>query len=192
MKRLSADGMSSEVTPADRLWLLRAVQAEGEPRQAVAEALVNLHALRRAGGANVTLTQTVRAYAQPVNPRWYPTGDLFLQSLSSALPRDRPAMVVQANKRERLLSVRTVFDPQTIRAVDAALSGVHRTDVTDYAAPSIDATKKGYTARSEPEPGKNRLWTRKPGFGGYSVTNAARNALPVIALLALALAVWKG
>lgn len=182
-------GQKFVATEADRLWLARAVQAEGEPREAVAAALVNLHALRVSRGYRGALAETVRAYAQPVNPRWYPAGDLFRAARAAAAAAELNALDRQAEARERFHSTRTRFGAGTLAAVAAALAGRHRSDVTDYAAPSIDASKKGYEPRSEAEPGRNRLWSRAPGWGGY-VAAAAGDGAAILALVLAFAAVW--
>ena len=182
MTIISAGGKSLKVTADDRLWLLRAVQAEGEPRRAVAEALVNLWAWQRATGrSEQSLAALVRAYAQPVNPRWYREGDLFLAAKARAPEQDRPAMEAMARRRQEVHSARTVFDQSVMAAVEAALAGVHRGDVTDYAAPNVDASSKGYRARSEAEPGRNRLWTRAPGWEGYAAGGGSAVAVLAVA-----------
>lgn len=52
-----------EVTPEDRLWLLRAVHAEGRVERQVAQTLINLFACLYSGprGRNRTLTELVRS-----------------------------------------------------------------------------------------------------------------------------------
>jgi hypothetical protein len=178
--------MSVKASPADRLWLMRAVQAEGEPRRAVAEALVNLYALHASKGGASSLAEIVRAYAQPVNPRWFESGDLFRAALEKAPEAARPVMLAAARRRERLHSTRNKFDAATLDAVAYALAGVHRTDVTDYAAPNVDAARKGYVARSDAQPGRNRLWTRAPGWAGYVAAAAPSSVVPfLIAALVL-------
>lgn len=184
--------MRVEASAADRLWLLRAVQAEGEPRRAVAEALVNLYAWQRSRGGKASLESIVRAYAQPVNPRWFEGGDLFKTALAKAPEAAKPAMLAAARRRERFHSVRAKFDAGVIEAVAFALAGEHRTDVTDYAAPNVDATSKGYQPRSDAQPGRNRLWTRAPGWAGY-VASSAPSVLPLLlAALVLGAAVLAG
>lgn len=118
-----------EVTPEDRLWLLRAVAREGAPHDLVAQALVNrwayLHDQRP--GLYPTLAELVRAYAQPINPRWMPGGDL----LERRLARLREAGVSQellaaerqrARRRERYAEA-SDFPPHVLEAVAGALEG---------------------------------------------------------------------
>lgn len=167
MPVIKAAGMRDyQVTPNDRLWLLRAVNAEGKVHESVAEALVNLFAATRARGVTQSLERLVRAYAQPVNQRWFPDGDLFMEKLKRE-PQNAVALRSAALRRRDVHSRRVDFPPHVVRAVDYALSGAHQTDVTDYAAHWHDASAK-YVARSEVEPGVNRMWTRFPGWSGYS------------------------
>jgi len=177
MKVTSGNG-SKRVTTDDRLWMLRAVQAEGEPRRDVAQALVNLWMAAGKG----SLASLVRAYAQPVNPRWYLSGDLHKKAASEASSAARLASLESAaRKREQFHSTRTVFDRATHDAVEWALSGQHATDVTDYAAAWVDAARKGYQPRTEAVRGVNRMWTRLPGWRGYTVDGS--NVLPIVCLM---------
>lgn len=139
------------VTPEDELWLLRAVQAEGPNYEMVARALVNLFALGRSLGSTRTLADLVRAYAQPVNPKWAAQGT--------------QAQVA----RRAAAAARVVFSPEVTRAVERALTTSWDQDVTDYAAPGLDASAKGYVRRSEDVRGVNTLWARRPGWRGYDV-----------------------
>lgn len=179
---LKAHEVEYEPTTEDKLWLARAVQAEGKPELRVARALVNLFMLQRAQGRTQTLAGLVRAYAQPVNPRWYEHGDLFL-----AHPRSAHELEVARN-RERVHSTRISFAPLTMRAVREALETPFPSDVTDYGAASLDASMK-YAPRSEPIAGENRFWSRRPGWAGYFT--AASTSVAVWALLfAAAYAAW--
>lgn len=148
------------VTAEDWLWLLRAVAAEGPPEAQVARALVNLHALVRSRGGGHSLASLVRAYAQPVNPAWMHGGE-----------RDAdPAEVSAAERRRARAASAEAFSPEVVLAVHRALSRPYASDVTDYAAPSVDASRKGYEPRSEPRGGENRFWSRAPGWRGYGVS----------------------
>ena len=143
---------------------------------------------------------------QPVNPRWFTNGDLFLRAVKQAEPGKRDAMAVAARRREAVHSTRVTFAEETDRAVMEALGGLHAVDVTDYAAPWVDGAAKGYERRSEkPVPGtptwaRNALWTRRPGWGGYaaeSVTTGRQDgfvtegaAVLVLAAAAALFAAW--
>lgn len=194
---ISAKGMRDyKVTAEDKLWLLRAVHAEGKVHSEVAEALVNLFAATRARGVTQSLERLVRAYAQPVNPRWFPDGDLFLRKLGRE-PDSEVALRAAALRRRDVHSKQVDFPPHVVRAVDYALSGVHQTDVTDYAAHWHDASSK-YVARSEVTPGVNRMWTRFPGWSGYSVAVDGQTAVDevpggsagLVAVLLAVTAIW--
>ncbi|HKY36512.1 MAG TPA: hypothetical protein VJN18_11270 [Polyangiaceae bacterium] len=109
----------------DRLWLLRAIEAEGEPRDLVAQTLVNRWAWLwdETPGKYIKLVELVRAYAQPVNPAWYPDGKLFLGQLAKLPEAQRAQAVLRANARRDVHSTRTQFSPRTVVAVDTALRG---------------------------------------------------------------------
>lgn len=160
---------SYQPSPDDYLWLLRAVAAEGPVQAQVAQTLVNLFCLLRSKGYKGTLTDLVRAYAQPVNPRWYINGDLFIKANTDGVPADAAA----ARRRERVHSKLRKFSDETFRAVETALE-TGLTDVpahaTDYAAWGVDASKKGYVLLSTDRPrGRNQLWARDPKWTGYTV-----------------------
>ncbi len=186
---------SYAVTTDDRLWLLRAVQSEGPPQLDVARALVNLFCYLRAYGDKRALADVVRAYAQPINPRWFTSGDLYVASLAKAgSPQERATLVAKAQTRERVHSTRMKFDAGVIDAVKRALEQPFPSDVTDYAASWVDATSKGYAPRSEPGAGRNRLWTRAAGWAGYWVERSGGSVavLLVCVVVATALVLRKG
>ena len=156
-------------TAADALWLRRAVEREGEPREWIAQALVNRWALLRdqGGGQYPTLTSLVRAYAQPINPRWFPDGDLHLAQLAAHAPRGaahRADMIARAERRERDDSTRKIFRPETEAAVARALRGpiTLPAGVTEYAADTASARSR-HGAPSHARPGENAFWSPHPG-----------------------------
>lgn len=115
------EGRWLRIRPQDQLWLLRAVEAEGAPREMVAQALVNRWAyLVDHGYAQhfPTLASLVRAYAQPVNPRWYPGGDLH----TGALERGQDTEA-RARTRRDVHSTRSAFAASTRAAVRRAMLG---------------------------------------------------------------------
>lgn len=177
-----------EPTPIDKLWLLRAVAAEGEPRRLVAQTLVNGFVWARdERNYSGSLAEWVRSYAQPVNPRWYPDGDLFKREFLH--PTD--AELSRARERELVHSRKSYFPREVIDAVEYALSHPpSMPDATDYAAPWIDSSGKGYVARTAKEPNRNRFWSRPGAVGwpGYTVELITGSAV-VLLLLATALAV---
>lgn len=124
---VSHKGSPLSIDDADRLWLSRAVEAEGQPRAHVAQTLVNRWAwlLDKGETAYPRLQDLVRAYAQPVNPRWFPGGDLYQAQIDRLLPNERaviPALHEAAVRRVKHAE-RTTFSPQTLAAVEMALKG---------------------------------------------------------------------
>lgn len=63
---------SYQVSDADKTWLARALWREGAPRNAVAHTLLQRFAALYPKYA--TLTKFIRAYVQPLNVHWYPSG----------------------------------------------------------------------------------------------------------------------
>ena len=164
---VTARGHELPWTAADALWLRRAVEREGEPREWVAQALVNRWALLKdKGGADYpTLASFVRAYAQPVNPRWYPDGDRHLAALAAAPDEaKRAALIDRAQRRRDAYSVRKIFQPETEAAVARALKGpiTLPAGVTEYATDTASARRRhGVPMRAEP--GENAFWSHNPG-----------------------------
>ena len=127
------------VYPDDALWLARAVEREGAPRDLVAQTLVNRWAwlADQAPGMYPRLQDLVRAYAQPVNPAWFPGGSKFQASYDAAkagdphakpprppaTPRELAQLEAAAEQRRDVHSTRTKFSPDTLHAVSSALSG---------------------------------------------------------------------
>jgi hypothetical protein len=167
-------GRRYSVTSDDVLWLVRAVEKEclddgdDADENCVAQALVNCFCLEATKGSYDSLTRFVRAYAQPVNPRWFPDGDLF-QRWNARDPAKYK--MTDAIARRDKHSVRSDFGVEACNAVDRALID-GPVDIppncTDYAAAWIDASRK-YEPLTGPRRGLNRLWTRAPGWTGYSI-----------------------
>jgi len=162
-----------EATDEDRLWLLRAVAREGRVHRQVAQTLVNGFAWGHARKPKSipTLTWWVQAYAQPVNPRWFPDGKIF-QRWHAKDPKKYP--LGAAMRRRDIYSVETRFEKPIVEAVERALTEGPvdiPANATDYAAAWIDATRKGQTPLTAPKKGYNRLWTRAPEWDGYAVVS---------------------
>ena len=188
-------------TAEDTLWMLRAVEAEGEPRDLVAAALVSRfmwlrqHAERDTPkGKNgelpnwgeLTLSHFVRLYAQPVNSRWFRNGDLFAARLAKETDREkRAALESLATRRETHHSTRSVFSDQTRNAVSRALSEAPSLpDATDYAAAWVPK-ESPWEARTAAVTGRNRMWARPVSIGwrGYWTDVAAATATGNCALV---------
>jgi len=167
-----------EVRDVDVLWLLRAVQAEGLLPEQVAAVLVNGFVWNRAQGGKGTLTDWVRAYAQPVNPKHFPGGSKYNESIANATTDEgRAAIERKAKARRDVHSTRTTFTPRVQRAVASALNGSTKfpPEATDYAAPWVDASVKGYRPIGVAKANQNRLWARPgtEGWDGYAVSGAS-------------------
>lgn len=166
-----------EPTAEDKLWLLRSVSAEGEPKLMVARTLVNLYVYsRERNGYHGSLTDLVRAYSQPVNPNWYAQGEKHLERLrhldGQAADKERELAFL----REHVASAKTEFDYHTSLAVRNALSSPWRMDWTDFSAPGHIANH--YERRTNDKPHENTFWTRAPGWTGYTVRAGRLVALP--------------
>lgn len=169
---LMRDGTKGTYQPTkvDYTWMLRAVTSEGPVQAQVAQTLVNCFCYLRSRGYKGSLTDLVRAYAQPVNPRWYIKGDLYLKSQRAGTAWGDAA----ARRRERVHSTVDSFTDECFEAVENSLErGL--TDVpascTDYAAPGVDAAKKSYTLLSTDKPrGRNWLWARDMKWTGYTTS----------------------
>lgn len=172
-----------EPTSDDVLWLRRAVQAEGQPRVRVAQTLVNGFVFGRVRGILTrSLADYVRSYCQPVNPRWFRTGDRYRIAFELARTDEaKTALYQKAYEREYVHSTRTTFTAETHAAVQAALArGPDLPRATDFAAPYVRNelgelvlyTKPSpWLALTTPTQGQNRFWTR-PGaldWVGYTV-----------------------
>ncbi len=171
-----------DVTSDDVLWMRRAVQAEGEPRELVAQTLVNGFMLARSRGYSGSLTSFVRAYAQPVNPRWYASGDLHAQSMAKATTqKGRDERTARARSRELVHSIRNEFSDDTLAAVESAFKSAPKfPHATDYAAPDV-VRNPPWVPLTAPIRGVNRLWA-KPGameWQGYIVDTLESTAAHV-------------
>ena len=163
-------GGSYRVKPSDRLWLLRAVQAESnkaDDRRRVAETLVNRFVFLKSRGSTAypTLTAFVRAYAQPINPLW--------QSSSTSKCRSNPRFCTPAMIAKRQAARNeTVFSDSTRAAVSGALSrGITSIDSSSvhYAARGISGSK--HIRLTPDRSGYNTFWA-VPGsrsWPGYRV-----------------------
>lgn len=173
------------VTAGDRLWLSRAVQAEGPPETHVAQALVNGFMLSRSRGYTKSLGEYVRAYAQPVNPRWFKGGDKYLESMDDAdTDEERTLRERKAYVREHVHSVRMAFSPVVRVAVERALAmPPEMPRATDYAAHYV-VRKSPWLALTDARAGVNRFWARPrtEGWAGYVVDAAVLGTVLLLCL----------
>lgn len=177
MQRGATAGRTQIVTPQgkrltwdddDRLWLLRAVEAEGAPRDLVAQVLVNRWAWLwdRLPGKFTRLSELVRAYAQPVNPAWYPEGRLYQQQAATLTGEQARVAAQRAAKRRDEHSARTRFSAHTMAAVDRALFGplTLPPGALHFAAPSI-ARPDLQVLMPAPTPQSNVIYADPAGAG---------------------------
>lgn len=177
-----------EPSSKDRLWLLRAVQAEGPPHRDVASALINRFILLRSKGGywrRRPLHQFVRAYSSPVNPRRMRGGDKWEAAYAKADADGRKKLEALSEKRQEH-SRRDVFDEAVMAAVDAAITeGPRRREVTDFAAYDHPPSR-GLKRVTEGSRGVNALYTANPSWPGYSVaTTVAPHPTPAGKLVAV-------
>lgn len=161
-----------EITPEDLIWLKRAVEHEGAPQESVANTLINLFTMlwTLKHSKFRDLKTLVQAYASPVNPSWFPSGQKHIKYAAGLSGAALANENVAAQRRQDVYSVQTSFSPSTELAVaNATKDGTSfEKDWTDYAAPHVNASSR-YTRRTEPETGVNTFYTRSPGWPGYLV-----------------------
>ncbi len=157
-------GGSYRVTPSDRLWILRAVQAESnkpDDRRRVAETLLNRFVFLKSRGSTAypTLTAFVRAYAQPINPKW--------ASQSTAKCRTNPRRCTDAMiAKRREARTQTQFSDSTVTAVRGALTR----GITSVASSSVHYAAPGVGAA-----GKIRLTPDRQGYNTFYAVSGSRN-----------------
>lgn len=163
----------------DRLWLLRAVEAEGEPRIRVAAALVNRFCWLRANGRGGTykyLWQFVRAYCAPVNSRRMRGGDIWEKNWLRAErlepeERDRRQKLLrEAHERRKRHCSRSMFSAMTEAAVLRALTQRPELPrVTDFAA-ADHPPSEGLVLVEKGLKGENALYSAAdPSWRGYQI-----------------------
>ena len=196
---LRAGSITYEPTAADVLWLRRAVEAEGAPQRGVASALVNAFMFVKAHRHwQGSLADYVRAYSKPVNPAWFPEGELFRVAHRSAQPDVRDKMLKDAERRRDVHARRTDFMPSTEAAVNFALANPPPIrNATDF-APLYVQRDSQWLALTPPRANENRFWAR-PGawdWTGYTTVFVATTPTDsggvgvavVVAVLALVVA----
>lgn len=197
---VTVKGTRYEPTAEDVLWLARAVEVEGAPRELVAQTLVNgfLWA-REAFDSKRTLAEWVRAYAQPVNPEWMPGGEHYERALLTASSdAERANIRAKGWRRQQEHATRTKFAADTQKAVERALAGPPRLPgAVDYAAAWVDKPAP-WVPFTPAKPGQNRFWSRPgaAGWTGYAVDGATpvassgRGVLPWLAVAIGGAVLW--
>lgn len=119
-----------QVTPEDRLTLIRSVWREGKPQTAVAFTLLQRFSFLYP--KYTSLSSFIKAYSQPINPRWFPNGDLNLSAISALKAKKQTVKIKQQiSALENRAKQRPVFasTPESkipkkiIEIVDSILSG---------------------------------------------------------------------
>lgn len=69
------DGWSYELTPGDLLWAARMIEGEGGNQAGVLWTMAQRLALVHRSAPHLTFSDLIRAYSQPINPRWQRDGE---------------------------------------------------------------------------------------------------------------------
>lgn len=160
-----------QITPEDRLTLIRSVWREGKPQTAVAFTL--LQRFTHIYPKYKSLSAFVTAYSQPINPRWFPTGDKHLAAIKALQAKKQNQNVRDAiAKLEARAKRRPVFAKTTeikipigIRyLVDNILYGRVQSPVptaTHFSASQATSSDSPQTAKT-----KALNYAKRGNFGG--------------------------
>lgn len=192
----TVQGTRYQPSPDDLLWLARAVEAEGEPRDQVAATLVNGFLWAREHlKSHRTLAEWVRAYAVPVSPLWMPGGARYEAALQAAgSDAERAEIRALGWRRQEEFAKRTEFSRSTKNAIERALSrGPEYPGAVDYAAWWLDKPEPWH-AFTPAKKGTNRLWARPgaAGWTGYAVESGTNNTSKGTPWLGIAMAAGAG
>jgi hypothetical protein len=156
------------VLSEDVIWLLRAVECEGEIRKRVAASLVNRFAfLSSRGKFEGGLGALVQAYAAPVNPRRMKGGDIWEKNFRSAKSEAHRKKLIASSERRAMNRKRCKFSRHTIIAVKEALTEPPELpQVTDFAAHDHDPSE-GLMLVVSGKPGTNSLYAADLAWEGY-------------------------
>lgn len=75
MGRISTQDWSYTLTDEDLLWAARMIEGEGGNRPGVLWTMAQRLALLHRAAPHLTYTGLIRAYSQPINPRWFRDGE---------------------------------------------------------------------------------------------------------------------
>lgn len=166
-----------QVTPEDRLTLIRSVWREGRPQTAVAFTL-----LQRFTYIYPTyryLADFIKAYSQSINPRWFPTGDKHLSAIAAlkteTQTQEVKAKIAELESRARLRPVYASTPegeiPKTIIGlVDSILAGNIKSSVPTaihFKGSSATSSDDQQTAKKKAE-----SYAKKGNFGDVVPTSA--------------------
>ena len=197
---LLAAGARHPITEEDRCWMLRAVAAEGEPQQLVAQTLVNRWAFLLDHGLKAefpTLTHLVRAYCSPMDPRRLPGHDRFALELKRAGSPTEAEIVALRGRARVTAQRRTNFEPATMEAVRRALTD-GPLDLPPGVVHFAAASMKPHGTRqilSVAGTDSSNAFYGVPGSRGYRYRLAtppmASKLAPIVLLAPAALLAWK-
>lgn len=97
--KLKFGNTSYVLNPDDIITLLRAVYREGPNYEAVVWSLLKRFAFYYGKGKYNTLAGLIKAYAQPINPDWFPDGKEHLKWLKTLSGNEKDREISNANKR---------------------------------------------------------------------------------------------
>ena len=120
------------LTDRDRVMLARAVHFEGPPQAAVAWTLLQRFAAVHSEGYYDSLADFVQAYAQPINPRWTRTGDLFQTRYKGLLAAGKTAEAAEEMRRAKGRESKINFPASKLKSwnlVNAILEGIVKSPV---------------------------------------------------------------
>ena len=119
------DSYTYPVSARDKLMLTRAVAREGKPYDAVTWALLQRFAWLYPSGAYNTLADLVEAYAQPINPKWFPNGTKHKAAVRRAKSESQREQLEDRAERRQDYADATYdeIDEKYKNVVDSILSG---------------------------------------------------------------------
>jgi hypothetical protein len=163
------DDFSYPVSAKDKLVLTRAVAREGKPYDAVTWALIQRFAWLYPSGAFETLADLVEAYAQPINPKWFPSGAKHKAAVRRA--RTEAQKEALEDRAERRLDYADAtydeIDEKYKNVVDSILAGNKASPVlgaVHYRASTSDADTETEARRDQLVFAENRTDLKNPVY----------------------------
>lgn len=166
-----------QVAPGDRLTLIRSVWREGRPQNAVAFTL--LQRFTYIYPSYRSLADFIKAYSQPINPRWFPTGDKHLSTIAALKAKNQTSEVkakiaqLEARARRRPIYAATPeneIPKAIIDLVDSILAGNVKSPVPTaihFNGSSAASSDDQQTAKQKAE-----SYASRGGFGDVVPTSA--------------------
>lgn len=164
-----------QVTPQDRLTLIRSVWREGRPQGAVAYTLLQRFTFLYPKYRN--LSTFIQAYSQPINPRWFPKGDLHLAAIKAVKGEKQSIARLEAKAALRPTFASTPeskIPPRVVNLVDNVLTGRLKSPV-----PTAVHFRGSKATTSDTETKAKRkavAFAKKGGFGEIVPINAGYGA----------------